>query len=213
MRGGLAATVLALAVFGSALPVAAEPAAKPGLFSSAETNFEYALAEVCLPYVTEGKDDALKAGWGVSSIGWGPQNAFKTMGLQAHLVGIKGRINVAVGVVRGARQCLIEINQGNPSAYRAVLQKVAAASPLAFAPGKSPYPSHDFAFRDFYCAGDKTSGVAILASFSADGGRPHPSLVSVLNDSRRSARCDTEGVPDPGLPTRPMIPPPIQPPA
>lgn len=195
---------LAIAAVLASPGAAAEPELRPGLFTPAEVNFEFALSSVCLPYVTAGKDDALKPAWGVARVGWGPQGVFKSMGMQAHLVGINGRINVAVGVVRGTRQCVIEINQGNPSAYRAVLQKLVSVSPLAFAPGKSPYPPHDFAFRDFYCVGDKASGVAILASFAADQGRHGPSLVSVLDGGQRSPRCDNEGVPDSGLPVRPQ---------
>jgi len=122
--------------------------------------------------------------------------------MPAHLVGIAGRVNVGAGVVHGARQCLIEANQGDPIAYRAILQRVLTADPHGFAPAKSPYPAHDYAARDLYCAADKQSGLAVLASFPARNDHA-PTLVTVVDEDSRSLRCDNEGVPAPGFPPRP----------
>ena len=162
---------------------------RPGFLSSAETNFKFALQDVCLAYVADQESDVLKPGWGISSIGWGPQRIFKSTEVVAHLIGVAGRINVGVKDTPTGRLCIIEANLGDGDAYRRILLQVARERPEGFQPAKSPIPANAFASRDFLCATAKSSALSILMSTAGPRQRP-VALVTVSAQSPRSARCD-----------------------
>lgn len=187
------ALIAALAAGASAAPATAEETARPGFFSSSATNFAYALREVCFAYVFDGKDDVLKTGWGVTSVGWGPQVGFKALNMQAHLVGMAGRINAAVKSDNGVRRCEIEVNDGDPNAYRAQLLDLVAKRPEPFTPLASPLSPNAYAYRDGWCAPAPSSSF-VLASTDHPGVRP-VMRVTVLSGGVRGDRCDRADIP------------------
>ena len=199
MIAAAAALVLMLAPGAAGAP-------RPGLLASSETNLRYALAQVCLPFVEHGDASGLQAKWGVSAVGWGPQTLFKSVGVQARLIGAAGKVNVGVGTTpSGSRQCLIETNEGRPSAHREVLLREAAAHGLVAA--RTPYTPNGFAFRDTLCA-PTPSAVAILISTEPDAPARFSNVkVSVLSGGPRSWRCDADGPPT-NYPTPASPPPP-----
>lgn len=160
----------------------------PGLLTSGSVNFAYALKNVCFAYVFDGDNDVLKAEWGVAAIGWGPQQVFRSQNMQAHLVGVAGRINVGVKTENGVRRCEIEVNQGDPNGYRAQLLQLVAERPEQFSPLKSPVAPNGFAFRDGWC-GPAPSSASILAS-TAKPGAGVAMLVTIMQGGSRGQRCD-----------------------
>ena len=179
-------------VFAGSSPFARDAEAdgqRPGFLSSAETNFKFALQDVCLAYVADQESDVLKPGRGISPIGWGAQRIFKSTEVVAHLIGVAGRINVGVKDTPTGRLCIIEANLGDGDAYRRILLQVANERPERFQPAKSPIPANAFASRDFLCAEAKSSALSILMSTAGPRQRP-VALVTVSAQSPRSVRCD-----------------------
>ena len=200
----LMSVVLAGLVALVASVASAEDSPRPGLLTSGSVNFTYALRDICFAYAFDGKDDVLKPGWGVSSIGWGAQTIFKRQRMQAHLIGVAGRINAAVQTENGVRRCEIEVNVGDRNAYRQRLLQLVAERREPFSPFKSPVSPNAYAFRDGWC-GPPPTAASIIAS-TARPGDGVAMRVTVTAGGQRDPRCDRAdigpavGAPVPALP-------------
>ena len=187
MRSWISCLVAGLLALVSSTAFAAD-SPRAGLLTSATDNFSYALKAICFAYVFDGQDDVVKTRWGVASAGWGEQSMFKKENMQAHLVGVAGRINVGVKTENGVRRCDIEAKLGDPNAYRQRLLEIVAERPEPFSPLKSPIYPNRFAFRDGWC-GPSPSTSFILAS-TAKPGDGVAILVLVESGGPREPRCD-----------------------
>ena len=166
------------------------------MVSSLDTNLRFALREVCLPWVRTGEDKTLKGGWGISAVGWGPQRVFKRVGAKAHMIGMTGRVNVAVYTTQeGPRACEIEVNQAPPAEARSILLDEAARQPEGFTSAKTPYTPNDYAFRDTLCARAPGLSVVLMSTVAENSQLTPKLLATVLGTSERQWRCDRDGAP------------------
>ena len=170
-------------------------ALKPGLGSSAETNIRFAFRNVCLPWLRTGAK--VPVGWGVSTWGSGPVKRFKAMGVRAHVVGVKGDVNVGVHTTAtGGRACEIDVNEGRPSEIRGILLDEAARSSEGFSPAKAAYTANGFASRDLLCERGPVGRLGVLMSTVDDASREQPKvLVTMMDGGPPSWRCDQASEP------------------
>lgn len=184
-------TTAVLAATFLAAPAAAQtwtgpdPKRVPNLLNPADV--DYALSEVCFPYLTGADPAALEKRAGV--VKHRRHEAWKR-GAQAYFVGSGSQTTVLEGGPDG-RRCTVWARAGDPQKQKnAVLERL-ATWPTPLASAAFQYPPNNYAERLFLCGpSGGPHDTALISVGGRRGQRTDSLVVTVTRSPARSARCD-----------------------
>lgn len=174
---------LILAAICVATPAYAQTERRAYYLGHAIENFEFALHEICRPYLFEGEEAGAwvqrrRRAW----VSWFPPGGPFT-GLTTYLVGGGSAAIVGVGERNGSRECTVKGESADPQLYQAALNRMIADLPFAMTPRIS-LPTGTGVESLLICAPlDVTPPLGILASAAITNRRHGVFLVSFLQEA------------------------------
>jgi hypothetical protein len=153
------------------------------LFGHAVENFDFAITEICLPYLLQGAEAGVwnRRGGVAPFPAGGP-----FVGLSAYLVGGGGGAIVGVGDRVGHRECTIKGDSADIESYaRAAESRLVS---LGFTrPADTLFPPSTTGERRHYCG--PTEGVQLFAVSTSRAGQGREFLLTLLELDARDPRC------------------------
>lgn len=163
---------------------------RPFRFGHAAENFEFALTEICFPYLLQ---NAEANQWvrrqRRSGVAWFPPGG-PFVGLTTYLVGGSAGAIAGVGDRIGDRECTVKGDSLDAEEYLAVLHTRLATLPYTFTQSTADIPPGEYATRQMFCSAADQEQFAVLISAGTRNGRRGQTVVTIVRMRERDARCD-----------------------
>ena len=172
-------------------PASAQSSREHSPFASAPDALVWALEEMCVPHVFEGRAPADLVKRKYISKQPRPAEIFRSQGVPAYQVNFKGPVVVGFGGL-GERACTITVSKGEAVGLRQAALDTLRARGLTLAPW-APSPGV-FVRREVLCAESGPYG-AMMSSGATGAGRGGALVLTVSELRERSAYCAVAAAP------------------
>lgn len=161
------------------------PTNRTYMFGHSVENFNFAITEVCLPFLLQSADaDVWRRRQGVAPFPAG--GPFQ--GLSAYLIGGSGGAIVGVGNRLGSRECTIKGDSAEPQVYVSSIQEILQT--LGYSRiANEVLPPSEIGERVVYCSPPQGPQIVAVVTLASEGRSRGDTILTFLELQERDARC------------------------